>query len=883
MPPEPQQVLMLVTNDVTNDTRVKKSALSVARMGFDVTILASSPTGSRVESRMGPVRIIRVPTPLLLRDVAAQRDKARAVRRREWEERLAAWRHGPPPGPRVARATYLAAKREAEAEIALHKARLDALKSQSGRVARARLVVEWRWRWRRIAALRAAVRKQHASNRPERARPWGDRWSTRWERRAGWRGLVPEMHDFERAYGPVMKAVKPDIIHAHDFTTIGMAVRHARIAKAGGAEVAVVYDAHEYTAGVALPDPRRTYGYLDFEEEFIGEVDAVTTVSEPIARRIAKHHGLSRVPDVVLNVPLRPGVRPESRTTVRDVIGLPDGIPLVVYSGGTAPQRRVDLLIEAMAHVPGAHLVVVCSDPTRLTSFTDLARGFGLIDRFHLVPYAPGDEVAHYLSGADVAVHPLSTDHANHQLALPNKLFEYLHAGLPVVVSDNPTMASFVQKWGIGEVFPEGGPEALAASIREVLSNVDRYAPALNDHKLLERHTWEGQEPVLVEVYERVTGLDLGISDAESFTLVEDHPSTAAVDRRAPRRDAALRLAIGPTNMAGQAWEWARALDRTAEDVSTEVFAIQKRYGFQADTTISPEEWSNLEWQLEMVRRVLSTHTHVLFEACQPIFGRLNGSTFDHDVPALLAHGIVPGVVLHGSEVRDPRIHRQLEPYSPFGLGADEWTKARQSWVDHVAPRLASFSGTTFVATTGLLDFVPEARWLPVAVDMETWKRQRAILDHDGPPVVVHASTSSRLKGSDHVTAICEELQGEGLISFRRVQDVPYGHMPNVIEGADVLIDGLLLGDYGVTACQGLAAGRVVVGNVAERVRRRISGPVPIRQADPVTLRDVLVELAEDREHMHTIAKRGQDFVGRFHDGSYAAGVLVEWMRATRP
>lgn len=79
----------------------------------------------------------------------------------------------------------------------------------------------------------------------------------------------------------------------------------------------------------------------------------------------------------------------------------------------------------------------------------------------------PPDEVVEFLATADVGVHPLLAGIPNHEMALPNKLFEYVHAGLPIVVTDLRELGSFVRKHGLGEAFRSGDPADMAAGVEK--------------------------------------------------------------------------------------------------------------------------------------------------------------------------------------------------------------------------------------------------------------------------------------------------------------------------------------------------------------------------------------------------------------------------------
>jgi glycosyltransferase involved in cell wall biosynthesis len=110
-------------------------------------------------------------------------------------------------------------------------------------------------------------------------------------------------------------------------------------------------------------------------------------------------------------------------------------------------------------------------------------------------------------------------------MSLTNKMFEYMNAGVPVVVSDCRTQAEFVRAHGIGEVFPAGNAAALAGAIRKVLDDHPRYARAVADRELLDRYSWRRQEEVLRGVYCQVMGRELSWNEdgepSDSVVLVE--------------------------------------------------------------------------------------------------------------------------------------------------------------------------------------------------------------------------------------------------------------------------------------------------------------------------------------------------------------------------
>jgi hypothetical protein len=136
-------------------------------------------------------------------------------------------------------------------------------------------------------------------------------------------------------------------------------------------------------------------------------------------------------------------------------------------------------------------------------------------------------------------------------------------------------------------------------------------------------------------------------------------------------------------------------------------------------------------------------------------------------------------------------------------------------------------------------------------------------------PVVLHIPTNGQLKGAKYVEAVPG-------IDLRRPEMMWPNQALAAIRDADVVIGGLVLGDYGGTEIQALAAGRVVVGNVSQRVRRRLD--VPIVQAEPNTLADVLRDIVNRPDQYRSIAAQGPAFHARYHDGRHSVAALADFL-----
>ena len=172
---------------------------------------------------------------------------------------------------------------------------------------------------------------------------------------------------------------------------------------------------------------------------------------------------------------------------------------------------------------------------------------------------------------------------------------------------------------------------------------------------------------------------------------------------------------------------------------------------------------------------------------------------------------------------------------------------------------------------------VPDATWLPVVVDVRRWRPGAPVLERRRP-VVVHVPSRASIKGSARVDEVLTKLHEAGQVEYRRLQGIEPARMPEIISQADVLLDQFALGSYGVLACEGMAAARVVLGHVTPDVRRAVKAAcgvdLPVLEATPDTIEEVLASLVADRDGARARAEHGRTFVETLHDGRHSAGVL---------
>ena len=342
-----------------------------------------------------------------------------------------------------------------------------------------------------------------------------------------------------------------------------------------------------------------------------------------------------------------------------------------------------------------------------------------------------------------------------------------------------------------------------------------------------------------------------------------------------------VRLIIGPANFAGQGYLWGKAAERVA-GVTAHSVAVERPLRFPVDLEVPVPVYRSVAWGRLMQAHVLDDATHVMIEAMRPLLGILNGEDCSGDLEVLARHGKPTALVAHGSDVRLPSLHAQLYPFSPFADTSWDLVAKLERQAERFGRIMREFdAGPKFVSTPDLMDFIPDAVWLPTIVDVQRWQAAQRPVLRTARPVVLHAPSNARLKGSELAEPVLRALDDEGLITYRRVEGVAPADMPGLVAEADVLLEQLVLGLYSVAAIEGMAAGKLVLAHVHARVRERLPRQLPVVEADPVTLEGVLREIVHDRDRYREIAAEGPSYVAEVHDGSLSSRVLAAWLTAS--
>jgi len=301
----------------------------------------------------------------------------------------------------------------------------------------------------------------------------------------------------------VLADVKPSAVwHAHDMNTLPLAIECAD--RYGGA---VIYDSHEVftEAGATsrLPAPVRAM-LRRLERGWAQRAAAVVTVNDSIADVLSGSLGRDDL-RVLRNCATPPA---DDISPLRERIGVGPHERVVLYHGSVTYGRGLERLIAAFddPRLSAAHLVIMGFGPLRPT-LQELAAASAASARIHILPPVPPAELTSWVAGADVAAMPIEPTTLNHRLSSPNKLFEAIAAGVPVVGPDFVEFRRIVTEGPIGPLGVLHGdhqPTTIASAIHALAGLPDEQLAAYRDRcrrAAATRWNWERETDTLVSLY----------------------------------------------------------------------------------------------------------------------------------------------------------------------------------------------------------------------------------------------------------------------------------------------------------------------------------------------------------------------------------------------
>lgn len=295
-----------------------------------------------------------------------------------------------------------------------------------------------------------------------------------------------------------------DIYHAHDETALPSCYIVALLRRKP-----LIFDAHEVPSSSVKSAGSRGLKAL-LKRLFLMIVPhckAVITISPSIVEEFRQRYRCHEV-CLIRNVPEYRAIPKSDR--LRRHLNLDPNVRIALYQGNLQPDRGLDRLIRSAAFLERDVMIVLMGRGIRDTQsqLSALIDSEGTADRVKIMPPVPYEELLHWTASADLGLIFYSPDYQEVQMYLPNKIFEYMMAGLPFLSSQVHAVAEVINTYDVGQILSSLEPAEIAAMINSMLT--DRAALERMRRNALEASrqdlSWEKESQRLVRLYYEILG-----------------------------------------------------------------------------------------------------------------------------------------------------------------------------------------------------------------------------------------------------------------------------------------------------------------------------------------------------------------------------------------
>ena len=296
------------------------------------------------------------------------------------------------------------------------------------------------------------------------------------------------------------------IWHANDLETLPVALILRR--RHGGR---VVYDSHEIYLELAGPSRMgrfRRWLLRRAEGVMARSADAVVTINEPIAAELQRRYRLAP-PLVVRSCPPLWTPGPGFRSPLRDAVAavsVPDSRRLVLFHGNLQPGRGIEQLLDAARDMADVAIILLGDGPLA-ASLGEIGQRPEWRGRLALLPVVPPDELLDWLAGADISACLIQPIGLNHQLSSPNKLFQAIAAGVPLLATKFGPIGEVVERYRVGVTCDPTDAAEVGGALRRLVALSPAGIAELREnaqraHQL--ELNWEHEAAGLAALYDRL-------------------------------------------------------------------------------------------------------------------------------------------------------------------------------------------------------------------------------------------------------------------------------------------------------------------------------------------------------------------------------------------
>jgi glycosyltransferase involved in cell wall biosynthesis len=257
------------------------------------------------------------------------------------------------------------------------------------------------------------------------------------------------------------------------------------------------YDTHEYFTGVPeLAGERfKRNAWRSLEKFLLPRLQNIYTVNASVAAKYKEDYGVQM--KVVRNLP----VYEETQIDTKQLF--PESKTILLLQGaGINVQRGAEELIKSMQLLPDKYLLYFIGSGDCWDNLKLLTHGLALENKVKFIEKVPFQKLREYTRQAHLGFSLDKPISVNYQLSLPNKIFDYLHAGVPVVASPVFEVKKIIETYNTGKIIDEVSPEKIAIAINEIFADPVNYERMKYNSIIASKELcWQNEKYILKQIY----------------------------------------------------------------------------------------------------------------------------------------------------------------------------------------------------------------------------------------------------------------------------------------------------------------------------------------------------------------------------------------------
>ncbi len=263
----------------------------------------------------------------------------------------------------------------------------------------------------------------------------------------------------------------------------------------------LVYDSHELFCEVPelQTNPKKKKLWKSLEQWIFPKLKHVFTVNDSIAKIYGDEYNMKL--KVVRNIPLLSNQSKIQQKTKSD-LGLPAEKKIIVMQGaGINIDRGAEEAVESMQYINDAVLVIIGSGDV-IDVLKQMVLDLKLNDKVKFIGKVTFEKLVQYTHHADLGLTLDKDTNINYRFSLPNKLFDYIHAGVPVLASNLVEIRKIIFQYSIGDCIENHDPKHIADKINRILNDSETLQMWKKNTKIAAADlNWENEELQLISVY----------------------------------------------------------------------------------------------------------------------------------------------------------------------------------------------------------------------------------------------------------------------------------------------------------------------------------------------------------------------------------------------